>query len=113
VANGRFGKLEREGHERLELADAEPAPAPAPAAAEPPRDPIPPPRDPLQSPDAPDQPGFGTVVASGVLVACIMALVSIPVRRIFGAAGDDTELVTLVLVTLGVYWTVRRRLRRL
>jgi len=83
----------------------EATPAPAPLGA-----------DPLRIPDPGDEPGFGTVLASGVLVACILALVSIPVRRIFdatGTQGSDGELATLVVVTLLVYASVRRRLRRL
>jgi hypothetical protein len=116
VASGRFGKLEREGHQRIELeaVQAAPPPPPVPAAAEPPTpDPIARAGDPLGRSGSRDEPGFGTVLASGVLVACIMALVSIPVRHILGTPGDDSELLTLVVVTLAVYLSVRRKLHRL
>lgn len=64
-----------------------------------------------------DEPGFGTVIASGVLAACIFALVSIPLRRLFGgaggAAGGAFELVLLVAITAGLYAGVRRKLHKL
>jgi hypothetical protein len=126
VASGRFRKLEREGGPRP---DEEPLELEAPPERrrEPAGDVAPPAPIAASDPTVPGvassppsserhEPGFGTVLASGVLVACIMALVSIPVRRIFdatGAQGSDGELVALVVSTLGLYWSVRRRLRRL
>jgi len=65
------------------------------------------------------EPGFGTVIAAGVLVGCIFALVSIPLRWIFSSvhggfsAGGVVELLLLVGVTAGIYAAVRRPLARL
>lgn len=64
-------------------------------------------------------PGFGTVIAAGVLVGCIFALVSIPLRWIFSSVhggfsgGGVIELVLLVALTAGIYAVVRRPLARL
>lgn len=59
--------------------------------------------------DARDEPGFGAVLASGALTACIFALVSIPVRAAFAASahGVDVwrgsfELLAVVALTLAL-----------
>jgi hypothetical protein len=54
------------------------------------------------------------VIGAGVLVGCIFALVSIPLRRIFaGTSGGAFELLLLVAITAALYAAVRRKLERL
>lgn len=67
-----------------------------------------------------DEPGFGTVIATGVLVAATFALVSMPVRLILAAyAGEPApsrafgEILLCAGLSLAVWWRFRRSLRRL
>lgn len=99
--------------------------APQPAACEQPEI-VRAPQEPVISPPAAPpllathEPGFGTVLASGALAACIFALVSIPVRaafaRGFGESGlwqGASELLSIVALTLVIRRLFAARLRAL
>lgn len=66
------------------------------------------------------EPGFGAILASGALTACIFALVSLPIRAAFSTSSQDgtawrgsVELLALVATTLVVRRLFSRILRTL
>ena len=77
-------------------------------------------REILERADERDAPGFGAVLTSGVLLAGIFAMVSMPVRLMFAAAagspmawGRFLELGLVVLISFALYRHYGRQLRSL